>query len=142
MHDDTVIASSLSNFLSNQVKQHHFYILICDDGWCNKYSDIIFQCMGSHLYGVLGVSFPVNKDTLLVCKAITDVWLVRFWLDHLCSIFVYFEVTDMYILFFCHRKYKLAAAYDCQCMSYKGLCSIGNIGEMFCHNYLVYKDLF
>ena len=72
---------------------------------------LYFQCMGSYLYGVFGVSFPVNKDTLLVCKAITDVWLVLFWLDHLCSIFVYFEVTDMYKLFFCHRKRTVAAAY-------------------------------
>ena len=41
MHDDTVIISSVSNFLSNQVKQHHFNILICDDGLCN--SDITFN---------------------------------------------------------------------------------------------------
>ena len=41
MHDDTVIISSVSNFLSNQVKQHHFNILMCDDGLCN--SDITFN---------------------------------------------------------------------------------------------------
>ena len=42
-----------------------------------------------------------------------------------------FQMTNLYKLSFCQRKYTAAAAYNLPAhMCYKGLCSIGNIWEI------------